>query len=116
MTLKLAKCEFLRQQIKFLGHIISPLGISMDPEKLRAIQEFPRPRNKKELQSFVGFVNFYRKFACNHASIISPLIELMKKGEKWHFGNTEIELFEKVKKSFTEVYLCHPRFDYPFYL
>lgn len=116
MTLKLAKCEFLRQKIKFLGHIISPFGLSMDPEKLRAIHEFPQPRSKKELQSFVGFVNFYRKFACNHASIISPLIDIIKKGEKWRFGKTELEMFENVKKSFTEVYLCHPCFDRPFYL
>lgn len=86
MTLKLPKCEFIRQNIKFLGHIISPKGISMDPEKLKAIQEFPQPRNKKELQSFIGFVSFYRKFASHHASHIGPLINLIKKGEKWHFG------------------------------
>lgn len=51
MTLKLSKCEFLRQKIKFLGHIVTPLGMSMDPSKLQAIREFLQPRNKKELQS-----------------------------------------------------------------
>lgn len=63
MTLKLSKCEFLRQEIKFLGHVITPSGMSMNPSKLCAIHEFPVPRNKKELQSFIGFCNFYRKFA-----------------------------------------------------
>lgn len=116
MTLKLSKCKFLRQEIKFLGHIITPMGMHMDPEKLRAINEFPVPRNKKELHSFIGFVNFYRKFAERHASSIGPLIELIKEKNVWKFGDTEIELFNMVKKSFTEQYLSHPFFDRPFYL
>lgn len=111
MTLKLSKCEFLRQRIKFLGHIVTPYGMSMDPAKLQAIREFPQPRNKKELQSFIGFCNFYRKFSCHHASIISPLIELIKKDCTWRFGYEELKLFNAVRESFTEQYLSHPRFD-----
>lgn len=103
--LKLSKCEFFRQQIKFLGHIVTPAGMSMDPEKLRAIREFPAPRNKKEMQSFIGFWNFYRKFADNHASVIGPLIDLTKKDTPWIFGDVENKMFETVKKSFTERYL-----------
>jgi len=79
MILKLSKCEFLPKKVKFLGHIVIPFGMSIDPSKLQAIREFPQPRNKKELQSFIGFCNFYRKFLCQHASIISLLIELLKK-------------------------------------
>lgn len=116
MTLKLSKCEFLRQRIKFLGHIITPNGMHMDPSKLQAIRDFPVPRNKKEMQSFVGFVNFYRKFSSNHASIIGPLIDLIKKGIPWKFGSEEVKLFNRVKESFTEKYLCHPKFDHVFYL
>lgn len=88
----------------------------MDPEKLSAIRHFPTPRNRKEMQSFVGFCNFYRKFAEHHASIISPLIELIKKGVPWRFGENEIKMFENVKNSFTEKYLSHPCFDKDFYL
>lgn len=116
MTLKLSKCEFLRQKIKFLGHIVTPLGMSMDPSKLQAIRDFPQPRNKKELQSFIGFCNFYRKFSCHHASMISPLIELIKKDCLWRFGYEELKLFNAVRESFTEQYLSHPRFDQSFYL
>lgn len=116
MTLKLSKCEFLRQEIKFLGHVITPSGMSMNPSKLCAIHEFPVPRNKKELQSFIGFCNFYRKFADHHASKISPLIELIKTGIPWRFGSAELEMFNSVKKSFTDQYLSHPMFDSEFYL
>lgn len=116
MTLKLSKCEFLRQKIKFLGQIITPFGMSMDPSKLQAIREFPQPRNKKELQSFIGFCNFYRKFSCHHASNISPLIELIKKDCPWRFGYEELKLFHAVRDSFTERYLSHPHFDQCFYL
>lgn len=116
MTLKLSKCEFLRQEIKFLGHVITPSGMSMNPSKLCAIHEFPVPRNKKELQSFIGFCNFYRKFADHHASKISPLIELIKTGTPWRFGSAELEMFNSVKKSFTDQYLSHPMFDSEFYL
>lgn len=116
MTLKLTKCEFVKQQIKFLGHIISPSGMSMDPEKLMAIRSFPKPRTKKELQSFIGFCNFYRKFADHHASLIAPLINLIKQGVPWKFGEEELKMFDRVKQSFTEQYLSHPLFDQVFYL
>lgn len=116
MTLKVSKCEFLRKKIKFLGHIVTLLGMSMDPSKLQAIRDFPQPRNKKELQSFIGFCNFYRKFSCHHASNISPLIELIKKDRTWHFGYEELKLFNAVRESFTEQYLSHPHFDRCFYL
>lgn len=116
MTLKLKKCEFLRQKIKFLGHIVTPYGTTMDPNKLRAIHEFSAPRNKKELQAFIGFCNFYRKFADHHASKISPLIDLSKTGVAWRFGPNELELFESAKQAFTEQYLSHPDFQQDFYI
>lgn len=116
MTLRLTKCEFLMQRIKFLGHIITPEGMTKDPEKLTTIQEYPQPRNRKELQSFIGFCNFYRKFSEHHAANISPLIELLKKGTPWKFGFEELQHFDPVRKSFTELYLSHPQFDRCFYL
>lgn len=50
MTLKFQVCEFLRQRIKFLGHVITPSGISMDASKLNAVRDFPMPRNRKDVQ------------------------------------------------------------------
>lgn len=116
MTLKLHKCEFFKQRIKFLGHIVTPSGVSMDPSKLQAVHEFPVPRNKKDLQSFVGFCNFYRKFADHHGVLISPLIDLLKKDVPWRFESNEIRLFEAVKSAFNERFLAHPDFTKEFYL
>lgn len=116
MTLKLSKCKFLRNKIKFLGHIVTPEGMTMDPEKLQAIHDFPPPRNKREMQSFIGFCNFYRKFADHHASKIGPLNKLIEKGKTWHFGQTELEMFNSVKMAFSEIYLSHPDFNSVFYL
>jgi len=96
--------KFSKKKIKFLGHIVTPFGMSMDPSKLQAIREFPQPRNKKELQLFVVFCIFYRKFSCQHASIISSLIELLKKGRVWRFRYEELKLFQVVHESFTEQY------------
>lgn len=60
MTLKLAKCKFFRPCVKFLGYKISRLGIEPLPDRVEAIQNFPRPKSKKEMQSFLGVINFYR--------------------------------------------------------
>lgn len=79
MTLKFSKCEFIRQNIKFLGHIITSDGMTLIPNKLKAIHEFPNSRSKKELQSFIDFCNSYRKFSRHHASLVQPLIRLTQK-------------------------------------
>ncbi|VVC38660.1 Reverse transcriptase domain, partial [Cinara cedri] len=59
LTLKFKKCHFLKAQIKFLGHFVSSSGTIMDPDKIIALKNFPEPRNRKDLQSFFGFCNFY---------------------------------------------------------
>jgi len=71
---------------------VTPLGMSINPSRLQAIREFSQHWNKNELQSFIGFCNFYRKFSCHRASMISPLIELIKKDCIWHFGYEELKL------------------------
>ncbi|CAI6372039.1 unnamed protein product [Macrosiphum euphorbiae] len=116
MTLKFSKCKFFRDKTKFLGHIITPSGMSMDPSKLQAVHDFPVPRNKKDLQSFIGFCNFYRKFADHHASLIGPLINLLKKGVPWQFTENDLSNFNSVKSAFTERFLAHPDFNSDFYL
>jgi len=55
------KCEFLRKEVIYLGHIISENGISPDPSKLTAIKEFPTPKKVKDIQSFIGLAGYYRK-------------------------------------------------------
>lgn len=85
LTLKLKKCHFNKQQIKFLGYFISPSGMILDPDKVKAIQNFHDPRNKKDLQSFFGFCNFYRKFSQNPSSLLHSLSHLICKDTPWTF-------------------------------
>lgn len=115
MTLKFSKCEFICQEIKFLGHIVTPFHIRMDPAKLDAVTAFPYPRNKKELQSFIGFCNFYRKFSDHHASHMSPLIDLLK-NKSWSFNTENREQFDQVKNALGTHVLVHPNFTQPFCL
>jgi len=88
----------------------------MDPSKLSAIHDFPVPRHKKDLQSFIGFCNFYRKFTDHHASLIGPLIALLKKGVPWRFNEVDLVNFNSVKSAFAERFLAHPDFKSEFYL
>ena len=56
------KCSFVKQRIEYLGHVFTPEGISPSPDKVRVVLEFPNPTNLKELRSFLGLPNYYRRF------------------------------------------------------
>ena len=62
-----------------MGHILTPEGITQDPDKVEKIRNFKRPRNQKQLQSFLGFLNFHAKIVDKYAETIHPLLDLNKK-------------------------------------
>ena len=72
------KCKLFQDRIKYLGHIVSADGISTDPEKIRCVQEWPVPQNIGQLQSFLGFVGYYRRFIKTFSKVSRPLYELLK--------------------------------------
>ena len=76
---KESKCEFARGSIEYLGHIISAEGVRMDPAKLSTLSEWPTPTNIKDIQSFLGFATYYRRFIKDHAKMVGPMTELLKK-------------------------------------
>lgn len=80
--LKLRKCSFAQATLTYLGHVISGEGITPDPDKVRAIVEFPKPTTRKELQRFLGLCNRINKFIPNHAVTAAPLSDLIKKKAK----------------------------------
>lgn len=115
LTLKYNKCFFHRSRIKFLGHFVSGQGLIIDPEKVNAIKNFPTPRNRKDLQSFFGFCNFYQKFSQSHSSLLHPLSHLLKKETPWSFTEKEQEVFDTIKSAFArQIALTFPNFQTPF--
>ena len=76
MFVKVEKCKFSCSSTAFLGYIITAGSIAMDPEKVRAVEQWPTPTDRKALQRFLGFANFYRRFIRNYSSIATPLTRL----------------------------------------
>ena len=78
LYVNLKKCQFATTEVEFLGFVVSTEGISMDEERIRTIKEWPRPATYRELQVFLGFVNFYRRFIYRYSKIAGPLTGLLK--------------------------------------
>ena len=95
------KCAFHEDTIDYLGFILSPNGLSMDPSKVSAILEWPEPCKVKDIQSFLGFANFYRRFISDYSKITVPLTCLTCKGTPWDFSDICRSSFESLKKAFT---------------
>ena len=77
LRLKPSKCEFFKSQITYLGHIVSKDGIETDPKKITAIKEWPVPKTVTEVQSLLGFTNYYHKFIPKYAQIAQPINQLV---------------------------------------
>lgn len=75
---KLSKCEFAVNKVEYLGHLISDSGVSVDQQKVQAVRDWPRPKNKRDVQSFLGLVNYYRRFISHCSGIAKPLTDLTK--------------------------------------
>ncbi|MCO5555335.1 hypothetical protein L7F22_008881 [Adiantum nelumboides] len=109
------KSEFFLQEIQYLGHIISKLGIRMDPSKLEVIKEWPNPRNLHELRSFIGMCAYYRRFIENFSLIAGPLHDLTKKNVKYVWTERKQETFDKLKQKLTsQSVLVLPDLSKPF--
>lgn len=78
LTISPKKCEWGKKSIEFLGHIINSEGMATDPEKIRCLKEIPEPTTRKEIQQFLGLVNYYRKFIKNCAKIVHPISKLLR--------------------------------------
>jgi hypothetical protein len=111
---KLSKCSFGKEEVEYLGHVISREGVKVDPDKIKAITEWPKPKNISKLRGFLGLTGYYRRFIKNYAHLTTPLSNLLKKNSfKW--DNNAEECFETLKRvmSSTPV-LATPDFTKPF--
>lgn len=117
VKINLGKSHFLRNSIVFLGHVISEKGIAMDPEKVRTIQNFQPPQNRKQVQSFLGFINFYRRYIRDLSKYTEVLSRITRKGSEWIWKKEQQEAFEQIKKHFLEdIIVEYPDYKQDFYL
>ncbi|KAK3517148.1 hypothetical protein QTP86_003930, partial [Hemibagrus guttatus] len=116
LYVKLEKCEFHRSQVTFLGYVISHQGVEMDTVKFQAVTGWPEPSTVRELQRFLGFANFYRRFIRNYSSVAGPLTSLLRgKPKKLSWTDQARTAFLQLKDRFTTApILRHPDPELPF--
>jgi hypothetical protein len=108
------KCSFHATTVEYLGFILSPEGLKMDPMKVNVITDWPEPRKVKDVQSFLGFCNFYRRFIHAYADIALPLAHLTRKGQQWNFTEEYRSAFNELKSTFNSApILSHFILDAP---
>jgi hypothetical protein len=95
------KCRFSSDSVEYLGFILSKEGLKMDQSKVQTIQDWPEPRKIKDIQFFLGFANFYRRFIFDYSDIVVPLTRLTRKGVPWNFGDDARKSFNALKSAFT---------------
>jgi len=98
---KAEKCEFYLDSVEYLGYVLSPSSLTMSDTKVKTIQEWPEPKKIKDIQSFLGFTNFYRHFIFNYSDIIIPLTHLTRKDTPWNFDDKCRMAFNILKQAFT---------------
>jgi hypothetical protein len=101
LTIKLKKCKFGKNEVKFLGHLVSHQSVKPDPEKVAAVNRFPVPKCVADIQSFIGLVGYYRRFIPALSRTAECLYKLLKKNAKWKWGAEEQAAFDKLKLALT---------------
>ena len=107
LYVKLEKCEFHTKQVGFVGFIITPGGVSMERSRIAAIQDWPIPKTHRDVQVFLGFANFYRRFIYGYSKITKPLSSLLEGGKAGKFSQAFVwtpeaeRAFNGLKESFT---------------
>lgn len=111
------KCEFLRKEVAYLGHIISNEGVKPNPEKVQAVRDFPIPKSCKDIKSFLGLAGYYRRFIANFSQITKPMTSLLKKDVPFIWDEPQQQAFNTCKSILTTTpILQYPDFNREFVL
>ena len=102
LQVDIKKCEFDVSETVFLGVIISGEGLRMDPQKVKAVLDWVRPTNLKEVQGFIGFANFYRRFIQDFSKIVKPLVALTRKEVPFAWTEDCTKAFQDLKQAMTK--------------
>jgi len=112
LYVKLEKCKWKVREVGFLGVVIGPEGIKMEEEKVKGVLEWLTPKCIKDVQKFLGLVNYYRQFIEGFATVARPLYDMVKKDKKWEWTGKQEEAFKKLKERFTKkLVLAAPDID-----
>jgi len=109
LKLNPAKCQLFWKEVRYLGHIVSPSGVTTDPKKLEAVKSWPRPKDKHHLRSFLGLCMYYRRFISRFTDIAKPLTRLTEEKRTFEWSTEAETAFQALKRA-----LCTaPVLDYP---
>ena len=112
LKLKPSKCSLFQKEVGFLGHVVSSRGVATDPEKIAAVQDWPVPRSRKQVRSFLGLVSYYRKFIQDCSTIAKPLTELTSPTVSFAWSERCQHAFEELKACLLKApILGYPRED-----
>eukprot|EP00253_Pinus_taeda_P026738 PITA_26738 len=112
---KFSKCDFFKEEIQYLGHVITKDGIAVDPEKIKAIMEWPVPKDVADVRSFMGLAGYYRRFVEGFSKVAFPITSLQKKGKLFHWTLNCQKSFEQLKHLLTTapiLSIADPNKDY----
>ena len=117
LKIKLAKCSFLKSEVKFLGHKVSADGISIHPDHFEPLSKLKVPTNQKEVKQFLGCTSYFRSYIPNFAEIAAPIISLLRKKSKFIWDSEHQSAFDNLKdKILSAKPLNFPNFDDEFYI
>jgi hypothetical protein len=117
MFVKLSKCSFCKEKMQYLGHLLTPSGISPDPSKITTVENAQTPTSAQDIRRFLGLAGYYRRFIKDFASIASPLSDLTRKSAAFVWTTDCAAAFDKLKTALTTApVLVMPNFKAPFIL
>jgi hypothetical protein len=117
LKLQTHKCEFLRKEVTYLGHRLTTQGLLPDPDKVKAVKNFPTPTNTRQLKGFLGLAGYYMRFIPNFSKIAKPLTDLLRKNTPFVWSQKTDETFITLRDLLTsEPLLQYPDFTKPFVL
>ena len=102
LYMKPEKCKWKMRKVEFLGVVIGPYRIKMEEEKVKGVLDWPTPKCVKDVQKFLGLVNYYCRFIESFVSIARPLYNIVKKDQKLDWTERQEEAFRKLKERFTK--------------
>uniref|UniRef100_A0A8C6LVF1 Gypsy retrotransposon integrase-like protein 1 n=1 Tax=Nothobranchius furzeri TaxID=105023 RepID=A0A8C6LVF1_NOTFU len=107
LYVKAEKCKFHVPTVKFLGFVIEGGRLRADPEKVQAVTEWPTPTTRKQLQRFLGFANFYRRFIRNFSQVAAPLTQLTSVNKTFVWSPEAESAFRALKRRFADAPILH---------